>query len=132
MIQGRSAVLGGSLGNVEHGARHQSITWYVQCKLPSLLLLTTSPNLTMCLPFPQGFSTPYRSPNQSQWTQAGGADLLPQSPLLCGLISHFVSMTLSSSKDISDLAYDLCRCSTALASHFCIVSWVRRCLPVGL
>ena len=131
-MQGRGAVLGGSLGTVEHGVRHQSIAWYVWCKLPSSILLTTNPTLTMCLPFPQGFSTPCRSPNRSQLTQAGGADLLPPSPLLCGLISHFVSITLSSSKVISDLAYDLRRCSTALASHFCIVSWVRRCLPVGL
>jgi len=67
----------------------------------------TSPILTMCSSFPQGSDSPYQSPNRKRWTQSRTATLLPESPVLWGLISQFVSITLSSSKENSSLAYYL-------------------------
>ena len=90
------------------------------------------PHADRVLFLPQGSDSPYQSFVGKRWTQSRIAALLPESHLLRGLISQFVSLTFSSSKENSRVAYKLLWSSMASASRLCTASWIHRCFSTGL
>ena len=88
--------------------------------------------LTRCSSLNPGSPSQCQDPNSRQLTQPGVIPLLPESSLLWGLVSHFVSTSSSSYLRISILADDLLCCSLASDPHLCIVSWVHRCFSIDL